>query len=78
MVSAHPLRLSTATAMVDCELLKIGKAEMVRVLHDEPELSNMFVHFLLTRPRGISAHTGDSRRRSISPFSWPGSWPQTT
>jgi CRP/FNR family cyclic AMP-dependent transcriptional regulator len=49
MVSAHPVRLATATAMVDSELLKIGKAEMVRVLHDEPKLSDMFVHFLLTR-----------------------------
>ena len=49
MVSAHPLHLATATAMTDCELLKIGKAEMVRVLHDEPKLSDMFVQFLLTR-----------------------------
>ena len=49
MVSAHPLHLATATAMTDCELLKIGKAEMVRVLHNEPKLSDMFVQFLLTR-----------------------------
>ena len=49
MVSAHPVRLATATAMVDSELLKIGKAEMVRVLRDEPKLSDMFMHFLLTR-----------------------------
>ncbi len=49
MVSAHPVRLATATAMADCELLKISKAEMVRVLHDESELAEMFMHFLLTR-----------------------------
>jgi len=49
MVSAHPLRLATATAMSECTLLKISKAEMVRVLHDEPELSGMFIAFLLTR-----------------------------
>jgi len=28
MVSAHPLHLSTATAMTDCALLRISKAEM--------------------------------------------------
>jgi CRP-like cAMP-binding protein len=49
MVSAHPVRLATSTAMADCELLKISKAEMLRVLHDEPELSEMFMHFLLVR-----------------------------
>ena len=59
MVSAHPLRLATATAMVDSELLKIGKAEMVRVLHDEPKLSDMFVHFLLTRNARIQADLVD-------------------
>ncbi|MGA7459713.1 MAG: Crp/Fnr family transcriptional regulator [Candidatus Korobacteraceae bacterium] len=59
MVSAHPLRLATATAMIDCELLRIGKAEMVRVLHDEPELSDMFVHFMLTRNARIQADLVD-------------------
>jgi len=49
MVSAHPIRLATATAMADCALLRISKAEMTRVLHEEPELSEMFVSFLLLR-----------------------------
>ncbi len=49
MVSAHPLRLATATAMSECTLLKISKAKMVRVLHQEQELSEMFIAFLLTR-----------------------------
>jgi CRP/FNR family cyclic AMP-dependent transcriptional regulator len=55
MVSAHPLRLATATAMADSELLKISKAEMVRVLRDEPELSEMFMRFLLVRNARIQA-----------------------
>ena len=59
MVSAHPLRLATATAMTECDLLKIGKAEMVRVLHDEPELSAMFVSFLLVRNARIQADLVD-------------------
>jgi CRP/FNR family cyclic AMP-dependent transcriptional regulator len=59
MVSAHPLRLSTATAMTECALLRISKAEMVRVLHDEQDLSDMFVHFLLTRNARIQADLVD-------------------
>src|ERR1035437_5644333 len=47
MVSAHPVRLATATAMAECSLLRISKTEMARVLHQEPELSGMFVSFLL-------------------------------
>ena len=59
MVSAHPIRLATATAMTDCALLRISKAEMTRVLHREPELSEMFVHFLLTRNARIQADLVD-------------------
>ena len=43
MVSSHPLRLATATAMTACALLRISKPEMVRVLHQEPELAEMFI-----------------------------------
>ena len=59
MVSAHPLHLSTATAMVDCALLRISKTEMTRVLHQEPELSEMFVSFLLARNARIQADLVD-------------------
>ena len=59
MVSAHPLRLATATAMTECALLRISKAEMVRVLHEEPELSDMFVSFLLARNARIQADLVD-------------------
>jgi CRP/FNR family cyclic AMP-dependent transcriptional regulator len=59
MISAHPLRLSTATAMTECALLRISKAEMVRVLHKEPELSEMFTSFLLARNARIQADLVD-------------------
>jgi CRP/FNR family cyclic AMP-dependent transcriptional regulator len=59
MVSAHPLRLSTATAMTECALLRISKAEMVRVLHKEQELSEMFMSFLLARNARIQADLVD-------------------
>jgi len=59
MVSAHPLRLATATAMTECALLSISKTEMVRVLHAEPALSEVFVAFLLTRNARIQADLVD-------------------
>ena len=59
MVSAHPLRLSTATAMTECALLRISKAEMVRVLHKEQQLSEMFTSFLLARNARIQADLVD-------------------
>ena len=59
MVLAHPLRLATATAMTECVLLRISKAEMLRVLHQEQGLSDVFVSFLLTRNARIQADLVD-------------------
>jgi CRP/FNR family transcriptional regulator, cyclic AMP receptor protein len=59
MVSAHPVRLATATAMAECTLLRISKPEMVRALHQEPAFSNVFVSFLLTRNARIQADLVD-------------------
>ena len=59
MVLAQPLRLATATAMTDCALLRISKAEMVRVLHQEHALSDVFVSFLLTRNARVQADLVD-------------------
>jgi CRP/FNR family transcriptional regulator, cyclic AMP receptor protein len=59
MVSAHPLQLATATAMTACALLRISKAEMVRALNQQPELSEMFVSFLLARNARIQADLVD-------------------
>ncbi len=59
MVLPHPLRLATATAMTECALLRINKAEMVRVLHQEHALSDLFVSFLLTRNARVQADLVD-------------------
>jgi len=59
LLSPHPIRLATARAMNECVLLKIKKAEMVRVLHEEASLSDMFVSFLLTRNARIQADLVD-------------------
>src|SRR5450755_752845 len=59
MILAHPLRLATATAMTECALLRISKGEMVRVLHQEHALSDVFVSFLLTRNARVQADLVD-------------------
>jgi CRP/FNR family cyclic AMP-dependent transcriptional regulator len=41
--------LATATAMAECEIMRVEKAAMIRVLHDEPGFSGMFVSHLLAR-----------------------------
>jgi CRP-like cAMP-binding protein len=43
------LRMGSATAMTDCELLRIEKKAMVEALHRESALSDMFVAYLLAR-----------------------------
>ena len=59
MVLSHPLRLATATAMTECTLLRISKAEMVRVLYQEQALSDVFVSFLLIRNARVQADLVD-------------------
>jgi CRP/FNR family cyclic AMP-dependent transcriptional regulator len=43
------LRLSTATAATACIALKISRDEMIRVMHEERDFSDLFLKFLLTR-----------------------------
>lgn len=46
---SQPLRRSTAQAIVASDVLRIGKAEMIRVIHDEPSFGEMFIAHLLIR-----------------------------
>lgn len=45
----QPLRLATAKAMMDSEVMRVGKAEMIRVLQNEPAFAAFFMTHLLTR-----------------------------
>jgi CRP/FNR family transcriptional regulator, cyclic AMP receptor protein len=45
----QPLRLATATAMTESTVMRVEKAEMIRVLHEEPGFGEMFTAHLLTR-----------------------------
>jgi len=42
-------RIATASAMTDCEIMRLEKGAMLRVLQREPRFSEMFVSYLLTR-----------------------------
>jgi CRP-like cAMP-binding protein len=42
-------RMATASAMTECEVMRIEKSAIVRVLHEEPAFSEMFVVHLLAR-----------------------------
>ena len=48
-LAGQALRMGSATAVTDCELLRIDKKEMMLALHREQTLSDMFVAYLLAR-----------------------------
>jgi CRP/FNR family cyclic AMP-dependent transcriptional regulator len=48
-LAAQPRRMASAAAMTDCEVMRLEKAAIVRVLHEEPAFSEMFVAHLLAR-----------------------------
>jgi len=52
-------RLATATATNPCVALKIGRADMVRVMHDEPACADIFFKFLLARSMKTQADLVD-------------------
>jgi CRP/FNR family cyclic AMP-dependent transcriptional regulator len=58
-LAGQPLRLATAVAVTECETMRIEKAAMVQVLHDEPDFSEMFMAHLLTRNSRVEADLVD-------------------
>ena len=52
-------RLATATAVTACTALKLKRAEMIRVLHEEHAFSDLFIAFLLARSMRTQADLVD-------------------
>jgi CRP/FNR family cyclic AMP-dependent transcriptional regulator len=48
-LTGEPLRLCSASALTDCSLMRIEKNVMIKTLHEEPALSEIFVAYLLAR-----------------------------
>jgi CRP-like cAMP-binding protein len=53
------LRLATATAINTCTALRIGREDMIQVMHQEDALSAMFLKFLLARSMRTQADLVD-------------------
>ena len=51
--------MATATAMIECEIMRLEKQAMIRVLHEEPAFSEMFVSHLLERTIRVEADLVD-------------------
>jgi CRP/FNR family transcriptional regulator, cyclic AMP receptor protein len=58
-LTGQPLRLCSATAMIDCSVMRIDKKSMMEVLHREQTFSNMFVAYLLKRSIRYEADLAD-------------------
>jgi CRP-like cAMP-binding protein len=48
-LAGQPLRMATATAITECSILRVQKETMIRMLHNEPTLSELFMSYLLSR-----------------------------
>jgi CRP/FNR family transcriptional regulator, cyclic AMP receptor protein len=48
-LAGQPLRMATAIAITECSVLRVQKETMIRMLHNEPALSELFMTYLLSR-----------------------------
>ena len=58
-LTGQPRRLATVTAIAVSEIMRLDKATMVRVLHDEPKFSELFMSHLLARNVRVEADLVD-------------------
>jgi CRP/FNR family transcriptional regulator, cyclic AMP receptor protein len=48
-LAGQSVRMATATAMSECSILRLEKAGVVRLLHEQPAFSDLLLHHLLSR-----------------------------
>lgn len=58
-LTGKPLRLASATAMTKCEIMRLEKESMIRLLRYEPEFADYFLFHLLTRTARVEADLAD-------------------
>ena len=86
-LTGQPLRLSTVSAMTECVIVRIAKADITRVIHEEPAFAELFIAHLLARNSRVEEDLVDqlfnsSEKHRHGPFCfWPilarkGSWSQ--
>jgi CRP-like cAMP-binding protein len=59
LASDQPVHLATATAIADCSILRIEKKRMLRTLHEEHQLSDLFVAYVVERHNRTQADLVD-------------------
>jgi CRP-like cAMP-binding protein len=60
-LAGQPLRISTVAAIADSNIARLAKAAVVRVMHDEPAFSELFIEHLLARNIRMEADLIDQR-----------------
>jgi CRP/FNR family cyclic AMP-dependent transcriptional regulator len=69
--------MATATAMTECSILRLQKGTMVRMLHNEPALSELFMSYLLSRNVRIEEDLGkDGQHEPVVPRTSQETWPK--
>ena len=48
-LAGQPRRMATASAMTDCVIARMAKADVVRVIYEQPAFSELFISHLLAR-----------------------------
>ena len=48
-LNGHPLRVATVVTVTQCAIMRIEKGAILRVLHDQPKFSEMFLTYVLSR-----------------------------
>jgi CRP/FNR family transcriptional regulator, cyclic AMP receptor protein len=48
-LNGHPLRIATTRALEECLITRLEKATMIATINKEPEFSELFMSYLLTR-----------------------------
>jgi CRP-like cAMP-binding protein len=48
-LNGHTLRIATTRAMDDCTITRLEKATMIAAIHEEPNFSELFMAYLLSR-----------------------------
>jgi len=48
-LAGQPLRMGTAVSMSACSIMKLGKPDVIRTLHEQPSFAELFVAHLLSR-----------------------------
>jgi CRP-like cAMP-binding protein len=59
MAGTEGLRMATARAITQCTSLKIERSEMIRAMHEEHALTDLFLKFLLERSMRVQADLVD-------------------